>query len=66
MFETSMGIRVWCITFGVLVPSIFGIQGYSPVSECDFCSVSIKLNFFFSSLTGAWLDGMVEISMTCS
>ena len=30
----------------------FGIQGYSPVSECDFCSVSIKLNLFFSSFTG--------------
>ena len=39
------------------------------MSECDFCSVSIKLNFFFSSLTGASnarFDGMVETSMTFS
>ena len=39
------------------------------MSECDFCSVSIKLNFFFSSFTGASnarFDGMVETSMTFS
>ena len=46
-------------------------MGYKPstVSECDFCSVSSKLNFFFSSFTGssnARFDGMVEISMTFS
>ena len=37
------------------------------MSECDFCSVSMKLNFFFSSFTGssnARFDGMVETSMT--
>ena len=36
------------------------------MSVCDFCSVSIKLNFFFSSFTGATnarFDGMVEISI---
>ena len=35
----------------------------------DFFSVSIKLNFFFSSFTGASnarFDGMVETSMTLS
>ena len=39
------------------------------MSECDFCSVSIKLNFFVSSITGASnarVDGMVETSMTFS
>ena len=39
------------------------------IAECDFCSVSIKLNFFFSSFTGASnarFDGMVETSMTFS
>ena len=37
------------------------------MSECDFCSVSSKLNFFVSSFTGASnarFDGMVETSMT--
>ena len=37
--------------------------------ECDFCSVSSKLNFFVSSFTGASnarFDVMVEISMTFS
>ena len=30
------------------------VQGYSPVSECDFCSVwSSRLSFFVSSFTGA-------------
>ena len=39
------------------------------MSECDFCSVTIKLNFFSSSFTGASnarFDGMVETSMTFS
>ena len=52
-------LRVWCIT---IEPSFFGIQGYSLVSECDFCSVSSKLKFFVSSFTGASnarFDGMV-------
>ena len=29
------------------------VQGYSPVSECDFCSVWSRLSFFVSSFTGA-------------
>ena len=39
------------------------------MSECDFCSFWTKLNFFFSSFTGACnarFDGMVETSMTFS
>ena len=39
------------------------------MSECDFCSFWSKLNFFFSSFTGASnarFDGMVETSMTSS
>ena len=39
------------------------------MSECDFCSVSSKLNFFVSSFTGASnarFDGMVETTMTFS
>ena len=39
------------------------------MSECDFCSVSSKLNFFVSSFTGASnarFDGMVETTMTYS
>ena len=39
------------------------------MSECDFCSVSSKLNFFVSSFTGASnarFDGMVETSLTFS
>ena len=55
---------MWCITLGVLVRSIF--WNPRPVSEC---SVSIKLNFFFSPFTGASnarFDGMVETSMTFS
>ena len=37
------------------------------MSECDFCSVSSKLNFFVSSFIAASIarfDGMVETSMT--
>ena len=48
---------------------VFGFQGYSPLSECDFCSVSSKLNFFVSSFTGASnarFDGMVYISVIFS
>ena len=39
------------------------------MSECDFCSVSRRLNFFVSSFTGASnarFDGIVETSMTFS
>ena len=39
------------------------------MSECEFCSVSSKLNFFVSSFTAASIarfDGMVETSMTFS
>ena len=39
------------------------------MSECDFCSVSSKLNFFVSLFTGASnarFDGMVKTSMTFS
>ena len=49
--------------------NFLGFQGYSPLSEFDFCSVSSKLNFYFSSFTGASyarIDGLSLISLTYS
>ena len=47
--STCLVYNIWCPeTF-----QIFEIQGYNPVSECDFCSVWSRFNFFVSSSTGA-------------
>ena len=32
-------LHEWCKILGILEPSIFGFQGHSPLSECDFCSI---------------------------
>ena len=61
-FSTCLVYNIWCLeTF-----NFFGIQGYSPVSVCDSCSVWIRLNFFVSSFTGASnarSDGMCVITV---
>ena len=38
-FSTCLEYNIWSWNL-----QFFGIQGYNPVSECDFCSVSSKLN----------------------
>ena len=64
-FSMCLVYNIWCLeTF-----HFFGIQGYSPVSVCDSCSVWIRLNFFVSSFTGASnarSDGMCVITVTYS
>ena len=50
-FSTCVVYNIWCLgTFNFLESKAIA---HGPVSECDFCSVSIKLNFFSSSFTGA-------------
>ena len=64
-------MHVISVTYSICLVSqnlqFFGIQGYIPLSECDFCSVSSKLNFFsFTGQSNARFDGMVKMSMTFS